>query len=169
MHRVPHAVLERRAVEEHGSTDQEVRAGRDPAQIPIIWLSQLRLGPDLKSARDWARLWFHQAGVPAANPAVRGVARTPKAYRDWFEEAGFPIPADPAAIPDSTIDAIGLFGPPEYCAERLLRAKEEAGIDHVHVHCSHVEDPGQEVPGMYRVPESDLNAFQRIVLPRLGH
>jgi 5,10-methylenetetrahydromethanopterin reductase len=72
---------------------------------------------------------------------------------------------DPAAIPESQArqiaDAFGLFGSPERCAERLLRAREEAGIDDVFLF------PAHDLAGGYNVPEAELAAFDQAIRPRL--
>ena len=63
--------------------------------------------------------------------------------RYWFEQAGITLPKDLRDIPDEMLsqvcDGVGLFGPPEYCAERLARAREESGVDHVCLFTAHLE------------------------------
>ena len=83
-------------------------------------------------------------------------------------EAGIAIEAahDPAAIPEDRArqiaDAFGLFGSPERCAERLLRAREEAGVDNVFLF------PAHDLAGGYNMPDAEVQAFERIIRPRLG-
>jgi len=55
-----------------------------------------------------------------------------------------------------------LFGPPETCAERLLQAREEAGVEHVFLFPAHDLERG------YNMPEAELQAFERMIRPRLG-
>ena len=73
---------------------------------------------------------------------------------------------DPAAIPEDQArriaDAFGLFGSPERCAEQLLRAREEAGVDDVFLF------PAHDLAGGYNMPEAEVDAFERIIRPRLG-
>ena len=61
---------------------------------------------------------------------------------------------DPAAIPEDRAhqiaDAFGLFGSPERCAERLLRAREEAGIEDVFLF------PAHDLAGGYTMPEAEV-------------
>jgi alkanesulfonate monooxygenase SsuD/methylene tetrahydromethanopterin reductase-like flavin-dependent oxidoreductase (luciferase family) len=86
----------------------------------------------------------------------------------WLGEAGFDIAEthDPAAIPEDQArriaDAFGLFGSPERCAEQLLRAREEAGVEDVFLF------PAHDLAGGYNMPEAEVEAFARIIRPRLG-
>jgi hypothetical protein len=77
-----------------------------------------------------------------------------------------PEPLDPAAIPEDRArriaDAFGLFGPPERCAERLLRAREDAGVQEVFLF------PAHDLAGGYAMPEAEVEAFERVIRPRLG-
>ena len=59
-------------------------------------------------------------------------------------------------------DAFGLFGPPERCADRLLRAREEAGVEHVFLF------PAHTLAGGYDMPEGEIEAFGRVIRPRLA-
>jgi 5,10-methylenetetrahydromethanopterin reductase len=59
-----------------------------------------------------------------------------------------PEAKDPSTISvelaDRICDAFGLFGKPEHCAERLMRAHEEAGIEHVFLFPAHNIKTGYE-------------------------
>jgi 5,10-methylenetetrahydromethanopterin reductase len=72
----------------------------------------------------------------------------------------------PEAIPDDlaarVCDAFGLFGPPEHCADRLLRAREEAGVEHVFLFPAHTLDGG------YDMPEREVDLFRRVIRGRLA-
>ena len=59
-------------------------------------------------------------------------------------------------------DAFGLFGSPERCADRLLRAREEAGVDDVFLF------PAHDLAGGYNMPEAELAAFDQVIRQRLG-
>ena len=86
----------------------------------------------------------------------------------WLAEAGLPLPEplDPAAIPEDRArriaDAFGLFGSPERCAERLLQAREEAGVEEVFLF------PAHDLAGGYEIPEAEVSAFERVIRPRVG-
>ena len=59
-------------------------------------------------------------------------------------------------------DAFGLFGPAERCAERLLQAREEAGVENVFFFPVHDLERG------YELPETVVQAFEKVIRPRLG-
>ena len=63
----------------------------------------------------------------------------------------------PSAISDhlaeQICDAFGLFGEPEHCAQRLMRAHEEAGIEHVFLFPAHDMKTG------YELPHAEVEAF----------
>jgi alkanesulfonate monooxygenase SsuD/methylene tetrahydromethanopterin reductase-like flavin-dependent oxidoreductase (luciferase family) len=86
----------------------------------------------------------------------------------WLKECGFDIEAahDPAAIPEDRAqqiaDAFGLFGSPERCADRLLRARDEAGVADFFLF------PAHDLAGGYDMPEAEVHAFERVIRPRLG-
>jgi 5,10-methylenetetrahydromethanopterin reductase len=86
----------------------------------------------------------------------------------WLREAGFEVSEthDPTAIHEDQArdiaDAFGLFGPPERCAERLLQAQEKAGIEHAFLF------PAHDLAGGYDMPEAQLQAFAKVIRPRLG-
>jgi 5,10-methylenetetrahydromethanopterin reductase len=135
------------------------RAGRSLADFPVTFVVTLGLGPEDVGAR-WVRSWF-APGQPFLNYPSASNLR-------WLGEAGFAIDAghDPSAIPEDEAhqiaDAFGLFGSPERCAERLLQARDEAGIDDVFLF------PAHDLPGGYTMPEDEVRAFDRVIRPRLG-
>ena len=59
-------------------------------------------------------------------------------------------------------DAFGLFGPPEQCAERLLQAREEVGLDHAFLFPAHTLETG------YDIPDDVIDAFARTIAPRVA-
>jgi 5,10-methylenetetrahydromethanopterin reductase len=135
------------------------RAGRSLAGFPIVFVVTLGLGDDAAGAR-WVRSWFAPGQPFLAYPSASNLL--------WLAEAGFELdePFDPEAIAEEPArriaDAFGLFGPPERCAERLLRAREEAGIQEVFLF------PAHDLAGGYEMPEAELQAFERVIRPRLG-
>ena len=135
------------------------RAGRDLRGCPIIFIATIALEQDRAAARRWPRGWFA--------PGHSWLTYPSKANIYWLRQAGLPIPEDPVPeevsddLADRICDAFGLFGPPERCAERLLRAHGEAGVDHVFLFPAHTRDGG------YDMPEREVVAFERIIRPRL--
>jgi 5,10-methylenetetrahydromethanopterin reductase len=136
------------------------RAGRSLAGFPVVFVVTLGLGPDAEVGAQWVRSWF-APGQPFLNYPSASNLR-------WLRECGFELEEahDPACIQDDRAhqiaDAIGLFGSPERCAERLLRAHEEAGIEEIFLF------PAHDLAGGYNMPEAEVQAFERIIRPRLG-
>jgi 5,10-methylenetetrahydromethanopterin reductase len=136
------------------------RAGRSLTGFPVKFVVTLGLGPDVEVGARWVRSWF-APGQPFLNYPSASNLR-------WLSEAGIALAEvhDPAAIPESQAqdiaDAFGLFGSPERCAERLLRAREEAGIDDVFLF------PAHDLAGGYNMPEAEVVAFEQVIRPRLA-
>lgn len=135
------------------------RASRSLSGFPVVFVITLGLGPDDVGAR-WVRSWFAPGQPFLAYPSASNLR--------WLKEAGFELEQshDPAAIPKDRAreiaDAFGLFGPPERCAERLLQAREEAGVEHVFLFPAHDLERG------YVLPETEVQAFEEVIRPRLG-
>lgn len=136
------------------------RAGRSLEGFPVVFVVTLGLGADGDVGARWVRSWFAPGQPFLAYPSVANLR--------WLGEAGLalPEPLDPAAIPEERAlriaDAFGVFGPPERCAERLLRAREEAGVQEVFLF------PAHDLAGGYAMPEAEVEAFARVIRPRLG-
>jgi len=136
------------------------RAGRSLDGFPVVFVVTLGLGADAAVGARWVRSWFAPGQPFLAYPSVANLR--------WLAEAGFPLPEplDPTAIAEDQArriaDAFGLFGPPERCAERLLQAREEAGVEEVFLF------PAHDLAGGYEMPETEMEAFERIIRPRLG-
>jgi 5,10-methylenetetrahydromethanopterin reductase len=136
------------------------RANRSLAGFPVIFVVTFGLGPDAEVGARWVRSWFAPGQPFLAYPSGANLR--------WLKEAGFELPEshDPAAIPENRArqiaDAFGLFGSPERCAERLLRAHEEAGVDNVFLF------PAHDLAGGYNMPEAEVQAFERVIRPRLA-
>jgi 5,10-methylenetetrahydromethanopterin reductase len=136
------------------------RAGRSVAGFPVVFVVTLGLGSDAEAGTRWVRSWFAPGQPFLAYPSASNL--------HWLKEAGFALDKahDPAAIGEDLArriaDAYGLFGPPERCAERLLQAREEAGIEHVFLF------PAHDLARGYEMPEAELQAFEHVIRPRLG-
>jgi len=136
------------------------RAGRLLAGFPVVFVITLGLGSDTEVGMRWVRSWFAQ-GQPFLNYPSASNLR-------WLKEASFELEEahDPAAISEQQArkiaDAFGLFGPPERCAERLLQAREEAGVEQVFLF------PAHDFARVYEMPEAELQAFEEVIRPRLG-
>ena len=136
------------------------RAGRSLAGFPVVFVVTLGLGSDAEVGTRWVRSWFAPGQPFLAYPSASNLR--------WLREAGFELEEthDPAAIPEDRsrriADAFGLFGPPERCAERLLQARDEAGVEHVFLF------PAHDLAGGYDMPEAEVQAFEAVIRPRLG-
>lgn len=134
-------------------------AGRDPAELRELFIVPIAVGEG-SSARQWPRRWFRE-GQPWLEYPSRSNLR-------WLREAGIEIPAgtDPSTITEEQsariCDAFGLFGEPEHCAERLIRAREEAGVEHVFLF------PAHDLKTGYQLPEVEVEAYGRVIGPRLA-
>ena len=135
------------------------RVGRDPAELLEIFIVPIAVG-ERNSTRQWPRRWFRE-GQPWLEYPSRSNLR-------WLAEAGIEVPAgtDPSSITEEQsariCDAFGLFGEPEHCAERLIRAREEAGVEHVFLF------PAHDLKTGYQLPEAEIEAFGRVIGPRLA-
>jgi len=135
------------------------RAGRALDGFPVIFIVTLGLAPTVAEGSRWVRTWFEPGKPFLEYPSASNL--------HWLREAGFPVAdgTNPSSIDDATAlriaDAFGCFGPPEHCAERLLRAKGEAGVDHVFFF------PAHDLPGGYEMPLHEIDAFARVMRARL--
>ena len=136
------------------------RAGRTLEGFPVVFVVTIGLGSDVEVGTRWVQSWFAPGQPFLAYPSASNIR--------WLTEAGFDLQEahDPAAIPEDQArqiaDAFGLFGTPERCADRLLQAREEAGIEHVFLF------PAHDLAGGYQIPEDVVDAFERVIRPRLG-
>lgn len=134
------------------------RAGRSLDDFPVTFVVTFGLGQD--TGTRWVRSWFAPGQPFLAYPSAANL--------HWLREAGFDLDAahDPAAIPEDharrIADAFGLFGSAEYCAERLLRARDDARVNDVFLF------PAHDLVGGYNMPEAEVTAFERVMRPRIS-
>jgi 5,10-methylenetetrahydromethanopterin reductase len=135
------------------------RAGRSLEGFRTIFITPITVDDDLAAARRWPQRWFAPGQSWLTYPSASNLY--------WLRHAGLELPDAPApeAIPDDLAaricDAFGLFGPPEHCLERLLRARDEAGVEHVFLFPSHTLEGG------YDMPTREVEVFGRLIRPRL--
>jgi 5,10-methylenetetrahydromethanopterin reductase len=136
------------------------RAGRSLAGFRTVFIVTIDIRAAGAPARRWPREWFAPGHPWLTYPSASNL--------HWLREAGIPLPdaPDPAEIPDDLAarieDAFGLFGPPEHCADRLIRAREEAGVEHVFLF------PAHTLAGASEMPEAEIESFRRVIQPRLA-
>jgi len=135
------------------------RAGRSLDGFRTVFIVTIGIETDGAPARRWPREWFAPGHPWLTYPSASNL--------HWLREAGIPVPdtPEPRNIPDDVAarieDAFGLFGSPERCADRLIRAREEAGVEHVFLF------PAHTLAGASDMPEGEIEAFRRIIRPRL--
>lgn len=135
------------------------RAGRAPDAVREILIVPTAI-EDFDTAREWPRTWFRPGKTFLTYPSASNL--------HWLRVAGIDLPdnLDPATMSPSLAaricDAFGLFGPPEYCADRLIQAAEESGIEYVYFFPSHSAETA------YDLPAGDVTAFATVIGPRLA-
>ena len=135
------------------------RAGRSLDGFPIIFTVTIGLDDRLEEARRWPQRWVAPGQSFLTYPSAMNLY--------WLRHAGIDLPDDhdPTSITDRTAarvaDAFGLFGPPEYCRDRLLQAREESDVDHVFLFPAHTVEGGGEMPAR------EVEAFARVIRPAL--
>jgi 5,10-methylenetetrahydromethanopterin reductase len=135
------------------------RAGREPSAIPTIFIVPTAVEDDTATAHQWPRRY--------CMPGLPWLSYPSRSNPYWLRRAGLDVPDDPVPerigdeLAARICDAFGLFGPPGHCRDRLLRAREEAGVEHVFLYPSHTAEES------YVMPEREVTAFARDVLPHL--
>jgi 5,10-methylenetetrahydromethanopterin reductase len=136
------------------------RASRSLDGFPVAFVVPFGLADTLAEARRWPQRWCAPDQSFLTYPSASNLY--------WLRQAGLELAdgAPPESIGDElagrVCEAFGLFGPPEHCAERLLRARAEAGVEHVFLFPAHTRD------GSYEMPLREVEAMRRVIGPRLG-
>lgn len=136
------------------------RASRSLDGFPTVFIVTIALDRGEVPTPRWPRRWYAPGHPWLAYPSASNL--------HWLRQAGLALPetVDPESVPDELAarieDAFGLFGSPEQCADRLLRAREEAGVEHVFLF------PAHTFAGGYDMPEREVEAFRRVIRPRIG-
>src|SRR5579884_3586695 len=131
------------------------RTGRDLRDFPTVFIAPFALDPE---SHLWPKRYFAPGHPWLTYPSRSNLF--------WLREAGLDIPEDLNAITDTLsreiCDAFGLFGPPEACAERMLRARDEAGVEHVFLFPAFTQETA------YEMPAREVEAFRTVIAPRIG-
>ncbi len=136
------------------------RAERSLDGFHTIFILPITVDDDLAEARRWPQRWFAPGQSWLTYPNASNLY--------WLRQAGLPLSDNPSpeAISNELAaricDAFGLFGPAEYCLERLLRARQESAVEHVFLFPSHTMEGG------YEMPTREVEAFSRVIRPGLG-
>lgn len=135
------------------------RSGRSLAGFRTIFIVTMGLADRVEDARRWPQRWFAPGQSFLTYPSPANLY--------WLRHAGIALADDhdPRSLSEATAarvcDAFGLFGPPEHCRDRLLRARQEAGVEHVFVFPAHTLEGGGDLP------VREMEAFRRIIRPAL--
>jgi 5,10-methylenetetrahydromethanopterin reductase len=135
------------------------RSNRDLSGFQTIYITPTTVDDDGAKARHWPQQWFRSGQPYLKYPSNSNLF--------WLREAGIDLPDDfvPEQITDSQAaaicDAMGLFGTPQECLERLKRAGSESGVDHVFIFPTHTQDGG------YDMPQKEVDAFREVIIPGL--
>jgi 5,10-methylenetetrahydromethanopterin reductase len=133
------------------------RAGRDPASIEEILIVPFGLG-DQDTVRAWPRGWFREGQPWLRYPSASNLT--------WLRHAGLDVPDGPHEglddeLTDRILDAYGLFGTAEQCADRLIRAHDELGTRRVFLF------PAHSWATTYDLPRAEVEAFGTTIGPAL--
>ena len=135
------------------------RSGRDLDGFQPIFITPTTVSDDGPAARRFPQQWFRPDQPYLKYPSDSNLF--------WLREAGIDLADDfvPENISDShaaeICDAFGLFGTPEECLDRLKRAWDESGIEHVFIFPTHTQEGG------YDMPVNEVNAFRETIIPGL--
>ena len=152
----PAAVAEARRCLAEGAR----RAGRSLEGFDVTFIAPIAMEDSTAEARRWVQRWFAPGPlVPDIPERVESPLAAPRRHRPSRRPRS--RSASPTTQAARIADAFGLFGPPEHCADRLLRAREEAGVDHVFLFPAHTLDGG------YEMPTREVDAFRRVMRARL--
>ena len=135
------------------------RAGRSLDGFETIFITPTTVAEDGKEARRFPQQWFRADQPYLKYPSNSNLV--------WLREAGIDLAEDfvPESISDGQAaeicDAFGLFGTAEECLERLRRARDESGIEHVFIFPTHTQEGG------YDMPRREVDAFGGTIIPGL--
>ena len=136
------------------------RGNRELSGFQTIYITPTTIDEDGAKARRWPQQWFRPDQPYLKYPSDSNLF--------WLRKAGIDLPDDflPEQITntqaEAICDAMGLFGTPQECLERLKRASSESGIEHVFIFPTHTQDGG------YEMPRKEVKAFREVIIPSLS-
>ena len=139
-------------------------AGRSEKQLPIVAVAPIRIEKDIPTACSWMSGWLAaDCGLPGTlgNRMASHHGPYMGSSRQKLSDAAL---GKTTAVEDLQAlgDFIGLFGPPEYIAERILQIHEERGISDIFLMSAHHKDT------QYVMPQAELDAFSKIIFKRIS-
>jgi 5,10-methylenetetrahydromethanopterin reductase len=136
------------------------RSRRSLDGFHTIFIVTMGLADRLADAQRWPQRWVAPGQSFLTYPSAANLY--------WLRHAGITLAEDhdPASLSDTMAaqicDAFGLFGTAEHCRDRLLRAREEAAVDHVFLFPAHTLEGGGDLPAR------EVEAFARVIRPGLS-
>ena len=136
------------------------RAGRSLDGFRTIFITPTTVSDDGEAARRFPQQWFRADQPYLKYPSDSNL--------HWLREAGIDLADDfvPESIGDERAaeicDAFGAFGTAQECLDRLKRAWDESGIDHVFIFPTHTQEGG------YDMPRAEVEAFGKTIIPGLA-
>ena len=136
------------------------RSGRSLENFQTIFITPTTVSHDGAAARRFPQQRFRPDQPYLKYPSDSNLF--------WLRQAGIDLAADfaPEDISDERAteicDAFGLFGTPEECLNRLIRARDESGIDHVFIFPTHTLEGG------YDMPRHEVEVFGNTIIPGLA-
>jgi 5,10-methylenetetrahydromethanopterin reductase len=132
------------------------RAGRSLEGFHTVFIVTIGLDEGGSTAARWPQRWYAPGHPWLAYPSASNL--------HWLHEAGIALPE--THTPESVTDELAArvedaFGPGARGAARWLRARAAAGVEHVFLF------PAHTFAGGYDMPEREIEAFRRVIRPRL--
>ena len=134
-------------------------AGRTIKQLPIMAVAPIRVEKDMSTVCTWMAKWL------AADPVGQRIATHHSPYMGSDRET-----LRKTALGHSTSvqnlrslgDFLGLFGPPEYIADRILELHQDRGLSDIFLMSAHHKN------SQYITPQAELDAFSKIIFNRIS-
>lgn len=134
------------------------RAGRDPKDLEEILIVPYGVG-SRDEMRSWVQGYFRPGQPWLRYPSASNLR--------WLSHADIDIPLDYRPqdvsndLADRVLDAFGVFGGPDECAARLLRARDETKLSRAFLF------PAHSWATTYDLPETEVETFSSVVGPAL--
>ena len=135
------------------------RSGRSLENFQTIFITPTTVSDDGAAARRFPQQRFRPDQPYLKYPSDSNLF--------WLRQAGIDLADDfaPESIADEQAaqicDAFGLFGTPGECLDRLKRARDESGVDHVFIFPTHTLEGG------YDMPRHEVEVFGNTIIPGL--
>lgn len=139
-------------------------ANRTAGDFPVIAVAPIRIEKDIETACSWMSNWLAaDCGLPGTLGNRIANYHGPYMGSDKQNLCQTALgKSTSVADLQSLGDFIGLFGPAEYIAERILELHEERGLNDIFLMSAHHKDT------QYIMPQAELDAFSKIIFSRIS-